>query len=295
MAENPENAGDKKLVFSEKDKFLLRISSVTDLTVPPVILEQIFPILEDEKLPDDFGCSKLMHDPSIVVYFLKQLYEDEANREKLYSGMDDIFNHLSKENMYALLSEMSPMAKFESVEIEEWKHAYSSHLLMYALVTENEFTQLRYLVPLMLVHDIGKLVLHQMVPDTCDAIVERSRQRMIPRSMAEMDRLELTHADAGARLLKEWHFPANFYKPIQYHHSSKIPEEYVLETALVQFVNWVDCHVRGIPATPLRRATMAAAGIEEIDTEYWISRHKKIVAEINSYFEPEGIMNKKTN
>lgn len=295
MAENPENAGDIKLVFTEKDKFLLRISSITDLTVPPVILEQIFPILEDEKLPEDFGNSKLMHDPSIVVYFLKQLYDNDSNRETLYSGMDDIFAQISKEDMYALISEMSPMAKFDAVEIEEWKHAYSSHLLMHALITENEFTQLQYLVPLMLVHDIGKLVLHQMVPDTCDAIVERSRQRMIPRSMAEMDRLDLTHADAGARLLKEWHFPAHFYKPIQYHHSSKIPEEYVLETALVQFVNWVDCHVRGIPATPLRRATMAAAGIEEIDTEYWVNRHKKIVAEINSYFEPEGIMNKKTN
>ena len=72
-------------------------------------------------------------------------------------------------------------------------------------------------------------------------------------------------------------------------------EEYVLETALIQFVNWVDCSVRGIPAAPLKRATMAAAGIEEIDTEYWVNRHKEIVAEINGYFEPEGIMNRKQN
>ena len=295
MADNNNNDGDKKLVFSEKDKFLLRISSITDLCVPPVILEQLFPILEDEKLPEDFGNSNLMHDPSIVAYFMKQLYDDEKNQGILFSGIEDVFSHLTKEQMYELLSEMSPMPEFNDVEIEEWKHAYSCHLLMNVLVTENGFTQLRYLVPLMLVHDIGKLVLHQLVPKTCDEIVKLSRQRMFPRSMAEMDRLELTHADAGARLLKEWHFPARFYKPILYHHSSNIPEEYVLETALIQFVNWVDCHVRGLPATPLRRATMAAAGIEEIDTEYWVNRHKKIVSAINRYFEPKGIMNKHNN
>ena len=295
MAENPENAGDKRLVLTEKDKFLQRVSNVTDLEVPPVILDQIFPILKDDKLPEDFGRSKLMHDPSIVAYFLKQLYDEPENRETLFSGMDDIFEHLGKEKMYDLLSEMSPMGTFENISVEDWKHAYSSHLLMHAIVSENEFSQLLYLVPLMLVHDIGKLVLRQVAPDTCDNIAALCRQKMLPRSMAEMDYLRLTHADAGARLLKEWHFPPQLYKPVLYHHSSRIPEEYVLETALIQFVNWVDCHVRGIPATPLRRATMAAAGIEEIDTEYWVNRHKKIVAEINSYFEPDGIMNKKTN
>lgn len=295
MADNPENEGDKKFVVSAKEKFLLRISSITDLTVPPIILDQLFPMLKDEKLPEDFGNSKLMHDPSIVAYFLKGLYEEEKNQEILFGGMDDIFDHLGKNKMYNLLSEMTPMPKFDTEEIDEWKHAYSSHLLMHVLVTENGFTQLKYLIPLMLVHDIGKLVLHQMAPDVCDEIIALSNARMLPRSMAEMDRLELTHADVGAWLLKEWHYPARFYKPILYHHSSFIPEEYVLETALVQFVNWVDCHVRGIPASPLRRATMAAAGIEEIDTEYWVDRHKKIVAEINRYFEPEGIMNKKNN
>ena len=295
MVDYPEHAGDKKLVLTAKDKFLQRISGVTDLTVPPVILDQIFPVLTDEKLPKNFGTSRLMHDPSIVAYFLKKLYEDPDNSETLYSGMDKIFKDLGKEEMYALLSEMTPMENFDEVAIEEWKHAYSSHLLMYAIITENEFTQLLYLVPLMLVHDIGKQVLHQVAPDTSKDIVNLCRQKMLPRSMAEMDFLRLTHADAGARLLKEWHFPPRFYKPILYHHSTTIPEEYVLETALIQFVNWVDCSVRGIPAAPLKRATMAAAGIEEIDTEYWVNRHKEIVAEINGYFEPEGIMNKKQN
>ena len=295
MTENPENSDDKKMVVTNKEKFLLRISGVTDLTVPPAIHEQLFPIFAEGKLPDDFGCSNLLHDPSIVAYFLKELYSDEANSGMLYSGMEDIFNHLDREQMYNLLSELTPMERFDRINIEEWKHAYSCHLLMHALVTENEFTQLLYLVPLMLVHDIGKQVLHQMIPEISCEIAKQTRTRMIPCSMAEMDRLQLTHADAGAKLLQEWKFPPQFYKPIQYHHSIFIPEEYTLETALVQFVNWVDCHVRGIPASPLKRATMAAAGIEEIDTEYWISRHRKIVAEINRYFEPEGIMNKKTN
>jgi putative nucleotidyltransferase with HDIG domain len=142
----------------------------------------------------------------------------------------------------------------------------------------------------MLIHDIGKQVLHLLEPEICNDSIALAKKMMIPRSMAERDYLNLTHADIGARLLKEWNFPEKFIKPIQYHHSSNIPEEYILETALIQFVNWVDCHVRGIPAKPLNKKTMEAAGIEEIDTEYWISRHKKIVAETEKYFSTDDII-----
>lgn len=289
MTENTENDSEHTLMFTEKEKFFLRISNITDLSVPPTVLEQLFPILGDEQLPEDFGKSKLMHDPSIVSYFLKQLYDDESNREILFNGIDDLFDHLTKSEMYVLLSEMSPMARFEETEKNEWKHAYTSHLLMHTIITENGFTQLRYLVPLMLIHDIGKLVLHQIVPETCKKVLELSRKKNIPCSEAELELLDMTHANAGARLLKEWHFPEKFVKPIQYHHSEEVPEEYILETALIKFVNWVDCHVRGIPSEPLDPELMTAAGIEEIDMDYWIKRQKKIVKETDRYFAPEGV------
>ena len=289
MSDDTENIQDQKSSFSETEQFLLRVSSITDLTVPPMILNLLFPILGEGELPADFGKSHLMHDPSIVSYFLKKLYEQPDHADHIFDGIDDIFNHLTKDDMYVILSEMSPMTQFGPVEIEEWKHAYSSHLLMYVLITENEFFQFRYLIPLMLIHDIGKQVLHLLEPEICNNSIALARKMMIPRSMAERDYLNLTHADIGARLLKEWNFPEKFIKPIQYHHNSNIPEEYILETALIQFVNWVDCHVRGIPAKPLNQKTMEAAGIEEIDTEYGISRHKKIVAETEKYFSTDDI------
>lgn len=277
--------------MSEKEKFLLRVSGITDLSVPPVILDQLLPILSKGALPEDFGKSKLLHDPSVVSYFLKKLYETESNEDSVFSGVDAIFRGLSQEEMYVILSEMTPMDRFDDVDISEWKHAYSSHLLMHALVEENGFQNLYYMVPLMLVHDIGKQALHHLMPEQYQKIVSDSRMKRIPRSSAEQEALGVTHAEVGAQLLKDWNFPEAFYYPVYYHHSEEIPGEYVLETALVQFVNWVDCTVRGIPARPLNRQMMAAAGIEEIDSEYWLSRHGKTVAEINTYFEPSGIMN----
>ena len=288
MSESTENIHDQKSSFSEKEQFLLRVSSITDLTVPPPILAKLFPILGEGELPKDFGQSPLMHDPSVISYFMKKLYERQDNEGRIFYGIDDIFDHLSKEEMYEILSEMTQMEKFDAIEMEEWKHAYSTHLLMYVLITENEFTQLRHLIPMMLLHDIGKQVLHLLEPEVCDKTVSMARKMMIPRSIAEKDHLKLTHADVGARLLKEWKFPDRVIKPILYHHSNVIPDEYILETALIQFVNWVDCHVRGIPAKNLNQSVMEAAGIEEIDTEYWIERHKRIVAETDKFFDTEG-------
>lgn len=291
MAEFADDNKDFRLILSEKEKFLLRISSITDLSVPPVILDQLFPILSEGSLPEDFEKSQLMHDPSMVSYFLKKLYEQNENQNALFTGIDDIFDHLTQDDMYVLLSEMSPLQQFDESEVCEWKHAYSTHLLMNQLINENGFSQLRYLVPLMLLHDIGKQVLRVLVPEESKEIARIAQLKKIPRSIAEKEILNLTHAEAGARLFQEWNFPESVYKPILYHHSNNIPEEFVLETALIQFVNWVDCNARGIPAKPLNKATMAAAGIEEIDTQYWIARHKEIVKETNAYFEPDGIMN----
>ena len=291
MSESTENIHDQKSSFSEKEQFLLRVSSITDLNVPPMILDQLFPILGEGELPADFRQNPLMHDPSVVSYFMKKLYEKPEYADCVFDGVDGVFSLLSKEYMYEILSELTPMVKFDEIEMEEWKHAYASHLLMYILITENEFFQLRYLIPLMLIHDIGKQVLHLLEPEICDNTVSLARKMMIPRSIAEKDHLNLTHAEVGARLLKEWNFPDKVTKPILYHHSTNIPEEYILETALVQFVNWLDCHVRGIPAKPLNQKTMEAAGIEEIDIDYWMKRHKRIVEETDRFFNAERDMN----
>jgi hypothetical protein len=59
-----------------------------------------------------------------------------------------------------------------------------------------------------------------------------------------------------------------------------------METALTQFVNWVDNMARGIRCEKPNKATMEAAGFGEIDGNYWAEYQEKLISSV----EGENIM-----
>jgi hypothetical protein len=54
----------------------------------------------------------------------------------------------------------------------------------------------------------------------------------------------------------------------------------MVETALVQFTNWVDCKARSMPCDMPDRELMQEAGFEEIDHDYWINYQKSVISRI---------------
>ena len=88
-------------------------------------------------------------------------------------------------------------------------------------------------------------------------------------------------------LLEKWETAEEIVKPILYHHMEGIPETFVFETAIVQFVNWVDCVARGIHAIAPSNELMSAAGIEEIDKDYWLGYQRKLIASLEKEQTPQ--------
>ena len=88
-------------------------------------------------------------------------------------------------------------------------------------------------------------------------------------------------------LLEKWETAEEIVKPILYHHMEGIPETFVFETAIVQFVNLVDCVARGIHAIAPSNELMSAAGIEEIDKDYWLSYQRNLIASLEKEQTPQ--------
>ena len=70
-----------------------------------------------------------------------------------------------------------------------------------------------------LLHDIGKLAIHQVMPRGLGRIVQRARSSGWASHLAEREELGTDHAALGRLLARKWHFPQPLETAIWLHHS----------------------------------------------------------------------------
>lgn len=99
-----------------------------------------------------------------------------------------------------------------------WKHS-----LGVAVASETIAKYIRHPVPADvftcgLVHDMGKVVLYTLVPDSLIAIVETARDRKISFMEAEEDFVLPRHTTIGHLLSQKWGLPSTIQASVKYHH-----------------------------------------------------------------------------
>ena len=113
-----------------------------------------------------------------------------------------------------------------AVDGEFWSHAA-------AVANAAQLIAGRYGVPasdafaLGLMHDLGEALLQRAVPAAWSQLGPR------PTPQRELELLGITHAEAGARVLEAWKFPAPFCEAIANHHHSLSPRETALTRCLI--------------------------------------------------------------
>jgi putative nucleotidyltransferase with HDIG domain len=103
-------------------------------------------------------------------------------------------------------------------------------------------------------HDIGKLILADNLPDSCEAIERLILEKGAAPLDAEREVLGATHAETGAYLLALWGFPDNVVHAVAFHHAPcQIPTEGINPAMLVHVANALHYERKGIPVSPAQR------------------------------------------
>ncbi len=86
-----------------------------------------------------------------------------------------------------------------------------------------------------LLHDLGKLILSQYMPEEFSRIYRLSFQNRQPMYNMEKRMLKgVTHAEVGAWLAERWHLPGTLVQAIRYHHE---PTEAPVESSLAFIIH----------------------------------------------------------
>ena len=90
-----------------------------------------------------------------------------------------------------------------------------------------------------LLHDIGKIILFENVPDLFLKALEASARQGVPFSQAEEEVLGFTHSDVGSVLAIKWFLPEDLTIAVRYHHNpAKDPFSKSL-ASLIHLADWL--------------------------------------------------------
>lgn len=273
------SAGGKAREF-ERKMLLKKISEMKNLPVPNHHVMKVMLLLRNEEAEMSQIIEGIEKDQSLVAKILQLINSGYYGLRNTIDSVERAVNLLGIMNVKQVIYSATLLELFSDEELEEWNHAHTSSVLMGKLMKENEIPAASNLALTTLMHDIGKVVLRRYSPKKYDIILSHAHSKRLPVHQAEEIVMHIDHAEVGAVLLEKWKMTEDIIKPVSAHHSRDIPAEFVLETALLQFVNWVDCSARGVICEEPAKILMEEAGFEEIDKDYWVNYQKNLIDEI---------------
>ncbi|MDN3516055.1 HDOD domain-containing protein [Aquisalimonas lutea] len=114
-----------------------------------------------------------------------------------------------------------------------WEHSIYCGLMARALGREAGAQEAERLFLAGLFHDLGKLVIYQVVPAEAEAILRELAGGDRPLQELERRRLGCDHAEVGHELLRRWQMPAMLQEAVAWHHAPDRAAEHPQATALV--------------------------------------------------------------
>ena len=254
-----------------------RIKELESLPLPSCTMLELSTILKTEPVDLTAVANCFAHDHVMLAQMLRIFYRS-------FPGVNptsplDAAAMLPIDRIQTLTYVPHILETFGDREVQEWNHAYSCRILMESILDDNGIDNPE-LIRAAHLHDIGKNVFRDWSPKKYKLVENHANASSeVPLYKLENAVLQIDHAKAGAELLKAWGFSEAVWRVVEQHHNhdDDPPEIFVFETALLQFVNYIDCKVRGIPCEPPSAKLMKKARIAEIDEEGYLGSQKALI------------------
>ncbi|RME93243.1 MAG: HDOD domain-containing protein [Candidatus Hydrogenedentota bacterium] len=209
----------------------------------PQNIQEVIQICEDPEAGVSDVTKKIEADPALASQLLKL-----AN-SALYAGSSKVTS-LAQAAARAGLNAIRDMAVALSAKkiIESrykvfqdfWKHANQTAFYAKQLADHlgrKEQAESMYISGLL--HDLGKIILQAVEPESSEKIIKRERPDLkINTSILEEVQLGISHSQVGAKIAMHWHFPEELVSAIDHHHyPAAAPEEYRFAASLVHLAD----------------------------------------------------------
>lgn len=148
-------------------------------------------------------------------------------------------------------------------KVRFWRHSLYCGVIARLLAEQCHVLHSERLFVAGLLHDIGKLIIAQRLPQETRMIAVEADSAQRAEFEVEQDFLGFNHAEVGGELMHAWSMPETLFESVAYHHNPRNAEAGVMETCLIHMANiFTDEAERGLDMTNDKP-------LQEIDPYAW--------------------------
>jgi putative nucleotidyltransferase with HDIG domain len=274
----PERLWEHKIVSSAKAKIYEAINTLP--TFPEHII-QLQALCMDPAASIDEITNKISGDPSLTADLLKLANSAGFITSKRIESISEAVIVIGLKNLYSLLLTAASrrildasFKKFETV----WDHCNMTAL--YARLIADDAGLSRYAENAFtagLLHDIGKIVLLTIDPQTSNAISEMMKQKRIRSSIVlEEISIGISHAEIGASIAERWNFPEFLIETIRRHNNPLSAKEEYRQISVIVYLANILCNIERQQRSLSHIEAEAVKIIGINTTEQVTALHKKL-------------------
>lgn len=219
------------------------VDKVEGLFSLPEVCQQFSRLLEDEC--SDLELAELIGYDSVLAARLFSL----ANDGRLYSqpaeSISEAISRVGKDRLRRLMASTTATNVFANVESDivamdnYWHHSVCCALACESLARQSDLEAPQRLFIAGLMHDIGQLVIYQVLPDLAIEVLRKAGEQESYRYRMEQEIIGITHAAVGQELLSRWQLPMLVQKVVEFHHEPQLAGEYAVEASIVHIATAV--------------------------------------------------------
>lgn len=228
------------------------IVKTCDLPTIPSVAEKIIQLLSDPETNGETLGKAIRVDEALSVRVLKMANSSFYGNLRAVDTLTQAVTVLGFKNIKSIVLAASLKGVYNNFGLTEkmlHEHALGTALASFLVAKETGFKKREEVFLAGLLHDIGKVVLNNSVPDKFHKVMEEVYNTGQKFPEVEMDIFGFTHAEVGSLVVKKWNLSNEIEEVIRFHHKpEKAGQDDLYVFQLSAIVNFADtlCHKLGI-------------------------------------------------
>ena len=221
------------------------VSSVEEIVSFPEVYLRVNQVLDDPESTAAQVSEVVSQDPGLTAQLLRMANSPLYGLSKEVDTVVRAVNIIGTKRLRYLVLATTSLKVFEGIPNDLitmddfWLHSLYCGLAAKTLADNIKGLQPDALFVAGQLHDIGQLLMYSQLPDLAREAVLRSIEEPDEPDLylTEREVIGFDHAQLGAQLARDWHWPAMLVATIGWHHEPEKAEEFQKETAVVHIAN----------------------------------------------------------